>query len=108
VRQMAQWKGHFDPAIFQAFVKTVGIYPIGTLVRLQSGRLGVVMEQNARSLLTPRVKVFFSTQTMKRIPPVEIDLADGSSQERIQGVELAERWQFRDLNDLWLEGSMRP
>ena len=108
VRQMAQWKGHFDPVIFQAFVKTVGIYPIGTLVRLQSGRLGVVMEQNARSLLTPRVKVFFSTQTMKRIPPVEIDLADGSSQERIQGVELAERWQFRDLNDLWLEGSMRP
>ena len=66
------------------------------------------MEQNSRSLLTPRVKVFFSTKTMKRIAPVEIDLADGSSQERIQGVELAERWQFRDLNDLWLEGSMRP
>lgn len=108
VRQMAQWKGHFEPAIFQAFVKTVGIYPIGTLVRLQSGRLGVVTEQNAASLLTPQVKVFFSTQTMKRLPPQVLDLADARQADRITGVELAERWAFKDLNDLWLESSARP
>jgi HD-GYP domain-containing protein (c-di-GMP phosphodiesterase class II) len=108
VRQMAQWKGHFDPAIFQAFVKTVGIYPIGTLVRLQSGRLGVVVEQNNASLLTPQVKVFFSTQTMKRLPPQVLDLADTRHADRITGVELAERWAFKDLNELWLEAPVRP
>jgi len=107
VRQMAQWKGHFDPAIFQAFVKTVGIYPIGTLVRLQSGRLGVVTEQNNASLLTPKVKVFFSTQTMKRFAPQLLDLAEAAVSDRITGVELAERWSFRDLNELWLPAEAR-
>lgn len=107
VRQMAQWKGHFDPAIFQAFVKTVGIYPIGTLVRLQSGRLGVVTEQNSASLLTPKVRVFFSTQTMKRFAPQLLDLADAGASDRITGVELAERWSFRDLNELWLPADAR-
>ncbi|HEX9172964.1 MAG TPA: HD-GYP domain-containing protein, partial [Telluria sp.] len=38
MRKMAEWShGHFDPVVFQAFVKTVGIYPVGTLVRLESG-----------------------------------------------------------------------
>ena len=38
IRKMAEWKGHFDPQVFQAFVKSVGIYPVGALVRLESGR----------------------------------------------------------------------
>lgn len=107
VRQMAQWKGHFDPKLFQAFVKTVGIYPIGTLVRLQSGRLGVVVEQHAGSLLTPQVKVFFSALAMTRFPPELVDLAQPGCSDRIIGVELAERWGFQDLNSLWL-GAAAP
>jgi putative nucleotidyltransferase with HDIG domain len=47
IRKMAAWKaGHFNEVVFQAFVKTVGIYPNGTLVKLKSGRLGVVSEQS--------------------------------------------------------------
>jgi hypothetical protein len=49
LQRMAQWKGQFDPVIFQAFVKSIGIYPTGTLVKLQSGRLaagqGVLLDQ---------------------------------------------------------------
>jgi HD-GYP domain-containing protein (c-di-GMP phosphodiesterase class II) len=68
--RMAEWcKGHFDERVFQAFVKCIGIYPIGSLVKLESGRLGVVIEQSGHSLLTPTVKVFFSTRSMSHIPP---------------------------------------
>jgi HD-GYP domain-containing protein (c-di-GMP phosphodiesterase class II) len=38
IRRMAEWcKGHFDERVFQAFVKCIGIYPIGSLVKLESG-----------------------------------------------------------------------
>jgi HD-GYP domain-containing protein (c-di-GMP phosphodiesterase class II) len=33
IARMASWKGHFDPTLFQAFVKSLGIYPVGSLVR---------------------------------------------------------------------------
>ena len=47
LRKMAEWSnGHFDPTVFQAFVKSLGIYPIGSLVKLKSGRLGSVLNQS--------------------------------------------------------------
>lgn len=101
LRQMAQWKGHFDPVVFQAFVKTVGIYPTGSLVRLKSGRLAVVTEQNPQALLTPKVKVFFSTKSNQRIAPEELNLAGPWIQDRIAGCESPADWPFADLDQLW-------
>lgn len=101
VRQMAQWKGHFDPLIFQAFVKTVGIYPVGTLVRLQSGKLGVVVEQYSGSLLAPKVKVFYSTKSNLRIPPEVIDLGSGKVNDKVVGCESPNDWPFTDIEEMW-------
>jgi HD-GYP domain-containing protein (c-di-GMP phosphodiesterase class II) len=42
IAQMASWKGQFDEPLFAAFVQSLGIYPTGSLVRLQSGKLAVV------------------------------------------------------------------
>jgi len=59
LRRMAEWTdGHLDVHVFRAFVKSVGIYPIGSLVQLTSGRLAIVIEQSKNSLLSPIVKVF--------------------------------------------------
>jgi putative nucleotidyltransferase with HDIG domain len=103
LRKMAEWsKGHFDPTIFQAFVKSLGIYPTGSLLRLSSGRLGVVVEQSEKSLLTPKVKVFFSTRSNMRIPPVLVDLSVPDSKEKITNREDPDKWRFPDLDELWL------
>ncbi|MDH1680610.1 HD-GYP domain-containing protein [Pseudomonas chengduensis] len=111
IRKMAEWKGHFDEAVFQAFVKTVGIYPVGALVRLQSGRLAVVMEQNPKALLAPRVKVFFSTKSRLPLPQSIVDLSKIADQDCIVGRESAEEWGFERLDELWsgmdLEGRGR-
>jgi len=100
LQRMASWKGHFDPAVFQAFVKSLGIYPIGSLVRLESGKLGVVVEQNPQTLLKPRLKVFFSTKSRSYIAPQVVDLA--KSAEKIVAREDAEKWGITDVNRFWV------
>ncbi len=102
LRKMAEWSnGHFDGKIFQAFVKSLGIYPIGSLVRLTSGRLGVVIDQTGKSLTMPVVKVFFSTKSNMRIMPAIIDLSLPSTNEKIVSREDPAKWKFADLNELW-------
>ena len=106
VHKMASWsKGHFDERVFQAFVKSVGIYPVGSLVRLQSGRLGVVTEQAESSLLVPKVKVFFSIKSQVRVPPQIVDLARMNGTDRIVAQEDPAKWNFEDLNALWGGGA---
>jgi HD-GYP domain-containing protein (c-di-GMP phosphodiesterase class II) len=98
IRKMAEWKnGHFDERVFQAFVKTIGIYPSGTLVRLKSGRLAIVLEQTEKSLLMPIVKVFFSTKSNEPILPETLDLS--RSQESIASAEDPTKWGF-DLKQI--------
>lgn len=101
IRKMAEWQGHFDATLFQAFVKTVGIYPTGSLVRLASGRIGVVLEQQAGSLLTPRVKVFFSAKSKAPIAQEVLDLAQLTGRDKIVGRESAADWGFRHTDELW-------
>jgi HD-GYP domain-containing protein (c-di-GMP phosphodiesterase class II) len=100
IKRMAEWKGHFDPVVFQAFVKSLGIYPIGSFIRLESGKLGVVVEQGEQSLLKPKVRVFFSTRSQAYIKPETIDLA--RSPEKIAGREDAAKWGIKDIDRYWI------
>lgn len=101
ISRMAEWTGHFDEKIFQAFVKCVGIYPVGSLVRLESGNLGIVMEQNKTSLLTPKVKVFYSALCKMPIAHTLIDLSTQAGEDRIVSRECAKNWGFKNLDHLW-------
>lgn len=101
IQRMSTWKGHFDQRVFQAFVKSVGIYPVGALVRLKSGRLAVVIEQNPKSLLTPKVRVFFSTRSNLPLEQNVVDLAKIHGQDRIVAREAPEDWEFKNLDRLW-------
>jgi len=102
LRKMAEWsKGHFDTTIFHAFVKSVGIYPVGSLVRLESGYLGVIIEQSGKSLLTPVVKIFFSTKSNARIQPEVVDLSKPACKDKIVSHEDPVKWGIKDIHELW-------
>ncbi|BEV18078.1 HD-GYP domain-containing protein [Herbaspirillum sp. DW155] len=93
IRHMASSSGHFDPIIMEAFVKAIGIYPTGSCVILQSGRLGVVVDQRADHLLTPRVKLFYSTTSRMPLQPEIIDLSH--STDKIAAYADPARWGIR-------------
>ncbi len=100
ISRMASWKGQFDETIFRHFVRSLGIYPTGSLVRLESGRLAVVMEQNNHALTSPIVKVFFSTLTGQAMAPQVLDLAQAGL-DRIVDREPPGRWNFPHIDALW-------
>jgi HD-GYP domain-containing protein (c-di-GMP phosphodiesterase class II) len=97
LRKIFEWsKHHFDPALVKAFMRCIGIYPVGTLVLLESNRLGIVTEHNEDSLLQPKVKVIFDIKK-GYITPVEIDLARPTGKtgsDKIISHESAEKWKI--------------
>lgn len=93
----------YDPALVSAFVKTVGIYPVGTLVLLESGHLGVVEQLNPENMLTPLVRIFYHTGRQQYLTePVDIDLSRkiGNHYGQIVRAETFERWGISPLR--WL------
>lgn len=105
LRRMAEWSGnHLDKQLFETFVQTVGIYPVGSLVRLRSARLGVVSEPSSKSLTSPRVVVFYCMQEQRIINPQLLDLSI-PNQDRIVGQEDPANWPFTNLDALWQKGA---
>ena len=100
LRQLYDQGGtQFDPALVAAFVKTIGIYPVGTLVLLESGHLAVVDEVHHDNLLTPVVRVIYHTERRQYVVPVEVDLSRkvGNHYGQIVRAENYERWGISPL-----------
>lgn len=101
IQRMSQWTGHFDPLVFTAFVRCIGIYPVGSLVKLESGRLAVVADLNPAQLAAPVVRVFYSTKSKLPITVQTLDLANPATRDRIVGRESPHDWGFTHLEDIW-------
>jgi len=104
LKKMWEWsKFHFDPALMRAFMTTVGIYPVGTLVKLESGRIAVVVEPHESEVLKPKVRAFFSTKAGTHIPAQLIDLSrpfGAGGGDRIVGYEDPRKWNLDALRYL--------
>ena len=106
LRKIYEWsKFHFNPQYAQEFMRCVGIYPVGTMVMLESGRLGVVIEPHETNLLAPKVNVFFNTKQNLYIKPETVDLSRGlgfGGGDKIVGHESAAKWNVDPMRFLTL------
>lgn len=84
----------FDPELVGMFVRTVGIFPIGSLVLLESGHLAVVDQLHPDNLKSPVVKVIYHSVHRQYVAPVEVDLARkiGNHYGQIVRAESYEHW----------------
>jgi HD-GYP domain-containing protein (c-di-GMP phosphodiesterase class II) len=48
----------YDKALLSAFIKSMGIYPPGTIVMLKSGKVGIVMSVDSADLLHPNLMLY--------------------------------------------------
>ncbi len=97
LRKLMEWsRFHLDPQLVQQFIRCVGIYPIGTLVRLRSGRLGVVVRSGQSGLLQPVVRVVMDANRRCYLTAQDVDLSrlEQGSSERIEGAESPEQWRI--------------
>jgi HD-GYP domain-containing protein (c-di-GMP phosphodiesterase class II) len=54
-----------DPVLLKLFINTVGVYPVGTLVQLNTGELGIVLRTNPREILRPQIKLILDSKGRK-------------------------------------------
>jgi len=74
LRRMKADHGAFDTEMLDAFQNSIGLWPIGSVVELRSGRIGVVIDQNGEAINKPLLAVFFNPADGRRIDNLWIDL----------------------------------
>jgi len=97
---MFSWEGHFDEDILSAFIRSVGIYPVGSLVRMESGHLAVVVEQCEADLTKPTVRIFHNLAADTPIARRDLSLGDAQG-DAIVAREQPRKWGYDDWERFW-------
>ncbi|MET0063755.1 MAG: HD-GYP domain-containing protein [Candidatus Thiodiazotropha endolucinida] len=98
LKRMMEWSGsHFDPKLVQHFIQCVGIYPVGSVVALESERLAIVIQSPEEGLLEPLVNMVYDLRKRRFITPRLLDLANQpeGEKDRILRLESAESYGIR-------------
>ncbi|MEW8682904.1 MAG: phosphodiesterase, partial [Candidatus Thiodiazotropha endolucinida] len=98
LKHMMEWSGsHFDPKLVQHFIQCVGIYPVGSVVALESERLAIVIQSPEEGLLEPLVNMVYDLRKRRFITPRLLDLANQpeGEKDRILRLESAESYGIR-------------
>jgi len=73
-----KWRGgFFDPHLVEQFIRFIGIFPLGSVVELNSGEVGIVVAQNLEKRLQPRVMVIRDAGGNPLKPQKLLDLSRG-------------------------------
>ncbi|WP_296722782.1 HD domain-containing phosphohydrolase [Erythrobacter sp.] len=86
VQQMKAMSGAFDDELLREFIESVGLYPVGSFVRLHSEKLAMVIDEDHKDHTKPIVQAFYSYATGEQIKPHRIALARGAETDHILSV----------------------
>ena len=73
----------YDEQLLNEFIKCLGIHPVGSIVKMKSNRLGIVVNSNYKNPLTPVVELFYSIASKSYISPKIVDLSSKKSTDQI-------------------------
>lgn len=77
LRSMYEWRfQNFHPHLLEQFIQCMGIYPVGSLVELNRGDVGVVITVNRERRLRPKVTLVLRPDKQPYAPPKTVDLMD--------------------------------
>ncbi|MGR6874673.1 HD-GYP domain-containing protein [Pseudomonas sp. HK3] len=86
LKRMMEWCGpHLDTQYVHSFIKAIGVYPVGSFVKLSNDTAGVVIEENSDSL-KPVIKVIYNLKTNAYTQVVVRDLSQDTSKDKITQV----------------------
>jgi HD-GYP domain-containing protein (c-di-GMP phosphodiesterase class II) len=92
----------FDEVLVAQFVQCIGIYPVGSLVKLSNQKVAMVLRQNPAHTTKPVVKVFYSVRSNHYLEPKELDLAAVSHDVKIVEAVIARDFKL-DFNKYFNE-----
>ncbi len=99
IKMIFEWsETKFDRGMVKKFIKCIGIYPVGSLVRLESGLLAVVFDHSTDDILRPLVRVVYDTKKERIVMPYVLDLSKPSGKggaDRIVSYEPPEQWSIQ-------------
>jgi putative nucleotidyltransferase with HDIG domain len=96
LKKLLEWSGtHLDEKLVHTFIRSMGIFPVGSLVMMESGRLAVVIEASEKDQTRPIVKVIYHSRLKQYIPAEIIDLSKPTSQDSIKNSVDADKWRIK-------------
>lgn len=90
---MSGRKDQFDGRVLNALKRVIGVFPIGSLVLLESGRLAIIVNEPAERPTCPDACIFYCTGTSRDIPR---DLVN-TRNDPVIALEAASRWSFTNF-----------
>lgn len=105
LRKVFEWSdSYLNRELVEKFVAHLGIYPIGTLVRLENSLLAVVIDQGEKNLLHPVVRAVYDIKKNTKLEPYDIILEgeiNGGNPYRIVSCESPDKWRIKPVDFLY-------
>lgn len=96
LRKLYEWSDHyFDKELTYTFIRSIGVYPIGTYVRLEN-EVSAVVTSSTENVLQPVVRIFYNDKMQTAVEIEEVDLSRIGI--NVAGYDSPEKWNSNKMD----------